>query len=82
MKKTIILSAIAFTGFLNAQTLQDAVAKTENERFAAAATEFRALIAKDAAKGENYFYYGENFFKNDISHKSSPNIFNGIIYID
>ncbi|MBA3679678.1 MAG: hypothetical protein H0W73_00590 [Bacteroidetes bacterium] len=65
MKKTIILSAIAFTGFLNAQTLQDAVAKTENERFAAAAVEFRALITKDAAKGENYFYYGENFFKND-----------------
>ena len=71
MKKTIILSALAFTGFLNAQTLQDAIAKTENERFAAAATEFRALIAKDAAKGENYFYYGENFFKNDLIDSAS-----------
>lgn len=73
MKKTIILSAIAFTGFLNAQTLQEAVTKTENERFAAAAVDFRALIAKDAGKGENYYYYGENFFKND--QIDSANIF-------
>lgn len=73
MKKTILYSAIALSGFLNAQTLQEAVVKTENERFAAAAVDFRALIAKDAAKGENYFYYGENFFKRgDID---SANIF-------
>ncbi len=65
MKKTIILSAITLTGFLNAQTLQDAVAKTENERFAAAAADFKTLIAKDPAKGENYFYFGENYFDND-----------------
>ncbi|MDP1803440.1 MAG: hypothetical protein Q8L81_18905 [Bacteroidota bacterium] len=73
MKKTIILSAIAFTGFLNAQTLQDAVTKTENERFASASADFRALIAKDATKGENYYYYGENFFKDD--QIDSANIF-------
>ena len=63
MKKTIILSVIALSGFLNAQTLQEAVLKTENERFAAAAIGFRNLISKEATKGENYFYYGENFFK-------------------
>jgi tetratricopeptide (TPR) repeat protein len=62
MKKTSLLSAIAFTGILNAQTLQEAVVKTDNERFSAAASDFRALITKDAAKGENYFYFGENFF--------------------
>ena len=73
MKKTIILSAIALTGFLNAQTLQDAVTKTDNERFAAAAIDFRALITKEPTKGENYFYYGENFFKNDQA--DSANIF-------
>ena len=65
MKKTILFTTIAFTGFLNAQTLQDVISKTENERFAAAAIDFRALIGKDAAKGDNYFYFGENFFKND-----------------
>jgi tetratricopeptide (TPR) repeat protein len=73
MKKTILLIAIAFTGFLNAQTLQDAIVKTDNERFSAAATDFRALITKDAAKGENYFYFGENFFKKGDA--DSANIF-------
>lgn len=63
MKKTILLSAIAFTGILNAQTLQEAVVKIDNERFSAAASDFRALITKDPTKGENYFYFGENFFK-------------------
>ena len=73
MKKTIILSALTLTGFLNAQTLQDAVTKTDNERFAAAASDLRALITKEPTKGENYFYYGENFFKRgDID---SANIF-------
>jgi tetratricopeptide (TPR) repeat protein len=73
MKKTIIFSAISLTGLLNAQTLQDAVVKTDNERFAAAASDLRALIAKEGTKGENYFYYGENFFKRgDID---SANIF-------
>src|SRR5207237_3487287 len=39
--------------------------KTENECFKAAAAEFRAMIAKDGTKGDYYFYYGENFFKNN-----------------
>ncbi len=46
-----------------AQTLQDAILKTENERYDAAAADFRALIAKESTKGENYFYYGENYFE-------------------
>jgi tetratricopeptide (TPR) repeat protein len=73
MKKTILLSAIAFTGILNAQTLQEAVVKIDNERFSAAASDFRTLITKDPAKGENYFYFGENFFKKGDA--DSANIF-------
>ncbi len=73
MKKTILLSAIAFTGILNAQTLQEAVVKIDNERFSAAASDFRALITKNPAKGENYFYFGENFFKKGDA--DSANIF-------
>ena len=73
MKKTILLSAIAFTGILNAQTLQEAVVKTDNERFSAAASDFRALITKDPAKGENYFYFGDNFFKKGDA--DSANVF-------
>src|ERR1700749_5307636 len=61
---TIISSASIFQ-LANAQNLQDAITKTENERFDLAAADFRQLIAKDPAKGDNYFYYGENFFKNN-----------------
>ena len=49
----------------NAQNLQDAITKTENERFDLAGAEFRQLISKEPTKGDNYFYYGENFFKNN-----------------
>lgn len=64
MKKVIILSTSFLIGnAVIAQTLQEAIAKTENERYQAAAADFRALISKEATKGDNYFYYGENFFK-------------------
>lgn len=48
----------------NTQTLQDAITKTENERFDLAAADFRQLITKEPSKGDNYFYFGENYFKN------------------
>jgi predicted Zn-dependent protease len=67
MRKTIYIAALALvaaTGF--AQTLPEAIKKTENERFDAAGTDFRALIAKDPAKGENYFYAGQNYFRSGM----------------
>lgn len=64
MKKITLLSAgIVLVNSSFAQTLQEAITKTDNERYAAAAADFRSLIAKEANKGENYFYFGENFFK-------------------
>ncbi len=63
MKKFIIAGILSVTGYLNAQTLQEIIKKTENENFDAAASNFRALILKEPTKGENFFYYGENFFK-------------------
>lgn len=65
MKTNLILlsAGIVLSNSSFAQTLQDAITKTDNERYAAAAADFRALIAKEASKGDNYFYYGENFFK-------------------
>lgn len=65
MRKTILFGILGLTGFANAQTLQDIIKKTSNENFDAAASDFRQLIAKDPAKGEYYFYFGENYFKND-----------------
>lgn len=74
MKKiTLIASSLILTNMAFAQSLQDAITKTENERYEAAAADFRALIAKDAAKGDNYFYFGENYFEN--GDLDSANIF-------
>lgn len=65
MKTKLILLSLGITtsSVFFGQTLQEAITKSDNERYQAAASDFRALIAKEANKGENYFYYGENFFK-------------------
>lgn len=66
MKKiTLTLLALAISTVAFAQSLQDAITKTDNERYEAAAADFRALIAKDGSKGDYYFYYGEVFYKMD-----------------
>jgi tetratricopeptide (TPR) repeat protein len=61
----IIAFSFLFGSLANAQTLEDAIKKTDNERYAAARTVFNALIAKEPTKADNYFYFGENYFKND-----------------
>ena len=60
-----IIGSASVLQMANAQNLQEAITKTENERFDLAGAEFRQLISKEPSKGENYFYYGENFFKNN-----------------
>lgn len=72
MKKSVIVLAVAaFSQNAFAQTLQENITKTDNENFEQAAAGFRALIAKEPNKGENYFYYGENFFRSgDIDSAS------------
>ena len=48
MKKVMFLTtSIIITQCVNAQTLKEAVVKTDNERFESAASDYRALIAKD-----------------------------------
>ena len=63
MKNTILVYALSFIGTVNAQSLSEAITKTENERYESAAADFRALIAKEGSKGDNYFFFGENYFK-------------------
>lgn len=65
MKTKLTIAALALTVFANAQTLNEIIIKTDNERYEAAASDFVILLGKEASKGENYFYYGENFFKNE-----------------
>lgn len=67
MKTSLVIAFAILINMVQAQTLQQAITKTENERYEAAATDFKSLIAQEANKGEYYFYYGENFFnKGDL----------------
>ncbi len=52
-------------GTLNAQTIEDAKKKTDNERYELAAKEFRALIQASPSNGEIYFFQGDNYLKSD-----------------
>jgi Tfp pilus assembly protein PilF len=63
--KNYMLVAVSFAlGTLAyGQTLEEALKKTDNERYELAKKEYRALIAKEPAKGDYYFYLGENFRK-------------------
>src|SRR4051812_9995606 len=63
MKSTLIIVTVCAALTCSAQTLQDAITKTENENFEKATAEFRTLLSKDAAKGDVYFHAGENYFK-------------------
>ncbi len=48
-----------------AQTLNDALKLTTNEQFESADVAFKALLQSQPNSGDYYFYYGENYFKND-----------------
>lgn len=50
-------------GFSFAQSLQDGINKTENERFTESKAAFDALISKEPNNGAYYFYKAENFFE-------------------
>jgi tetratricopeptide (TPR) repeat protein len=65
MKIKLTIASLIFCVFTKAQTLNEIIIKTDNERYEAAASDFINLITKEPTKGENYFYYGENFFKNE-----------------
>ena len=66
MKNFKILALTFLLGsFAQAQTLEEAIKKTDNERYEAADADFKQLIAKEPANSKLYFYYGENFFQHD-----------------
>ena len=53
------------TSSIFAQTLPDAIKLTTNEQFESADAAFKTLIQTQPNSGDYYFYYGENYFKND-----------------
>ncbi|MCX8533755.1 tetratricopeptide repeat protein [Chryseobacterium luquanense] len=55
-------SVVFFTNFAFAQTLQDGINSIDSDKFAAAKTNFSAMIAKEPT-AENYFYLGNTFLR-------------------
>lgn len=50
---------------LFSQTLSEAIKYTTNEQFERADASFKTLLESQPSNGDNYFYYGENFLKNE-----------------
>lgn len=79
MKKVFFTaSAVLFiaTGF--AQTLQDAITKTNNESFELADADLQTLIKQQPTNGVNYFYLGENSFNNEDIDGANASYLKGV----
>src|SRR5438552_2761468 len=55
---------------LKGQTLQEVTKLSENEQFEKASAGFISLIQREPTNGDNYFFYGENYFKQEILDSS------------
>lgn len=63
---TLAVVSLLATGMSFAQTLPEAIKKTDNERYEEAAKDFRSLVNQAGISiGDVYFFYGENFFQSD-----------------
>jgi predicted Zn-dependent protease len=68
-KSTYTLAFVLATSAIFSQTTPDAVKKSESELFDAADADFRSLISKQPTLGDNYFFLGDNFFRNGLLDK-------------
>jgi tetratricopeptide (TPR) repeat protein len=64
--KVLPAAAILFAASAHAQTLKDAIKLTENEQYDKASGIYKKLITSDPSNGDNYFYYGDNYYRNDM----------------
>lgn len=64
---TLIVCSLLMGGVqVIAQSLPEAIKKTDNERYEEAAKEFKALLnSNPTAIGDVYYFYGENFYRAD-----------------
>ncbi len=60
-----LVVSIATLSSVSAQTLADAIKQTTNEQYESADAIYKKLIQSEQNNGDLYFYYGENFFKNE-----------------
>lgn len=71
MKKFILLFFVSsfFTSSFS-QSLQDAIKLTEREQFEKASAAFQSLIQREPTNGDNFFFYGENYFRQEFLDSS------------
>ena len=74
MKKVRLFfsASMLVSSALFSQTLNDAIKQTTNEQFEPAEATFKSLVQSNPTSGEIYFYYGENFFRNDKKDQAAP----------
>ncbi|TAL60386.1 MAG: tetratricopeptide repeat protein [Bacteroidetes bacterium] len=58
------------SGWASAQTLPDAIKLSESEQFEKAGAAFISLIQREPTQGDNFFHYGENYFRQEIVDSS------------
>ena len=64
MKATVFFAVLLLSVTdVVSQSLSEAIYKTENERYADALLDFKALVAKEPTNGNVYFYYGDCYFE-------------------
>jgi tetratricopeptide (TPR) repeat protein len=63
MKNSILslVVTVLFSGFLQAQTLQDGLRAIDFEKYEASRTIFKELTAKEPANGDNWYYLGQTY---------------------
>lgn len=64
LRISLFVSIITVSNVI-AQTLEEAIKQTTNEQYESAETIFKSIIQKEPNNGDAYFYYGENYFKNE-----------------
>ena len=71
MKKLIVLFLVgSFFTCSFSQSLQDAVKLTDSEQFEKASSAFQSLIQREPTNGDNFFFYGENYFRQEFLDSS------------
>ena len=78
MRNFFLLTMMLLSSGIFSQTLADAIKQTDNEQFETAEISYKALIQSQPDNGENYFYLGENYFKNDNFEMASASYQKGI----
>lgn len=77
-RSTFVICSLLFSfsfpsgrsGQASAQSLQEAIKLTESEQFEKASAVYMSLVKNEPSNGDNYFFYGENYFKGEILDSS------------